>query len=404
MHIIIVLALAVIPVVVWGVLTFKQRRNNRRIMKFVMETASIPVEAIPEIAVGFASFVQDFHRVDLSEMPYAEQVKYILENYASLWQPEMQSYLRIPFKIQPANRKLPIIGAGAYLGELVRVCQPGSEWKKEAGNPVRLPRLKVECMAESTVSYEPFDMMFMVFISGNTEMFLAESIPFESRAQLEENIRKRRGERVYNDVEKVNFRAYLDHNLGTVTHEFTILDSPEMHVDVCVVKSADPYPAQRLVTCGMGGRCMNLPENARKNSPDRIELMIDLPVDWGLDCNSLQQEELNWPVRLLKTLAEYPWVEGGWLRLGYALSWPEPLAGNTRLSGIILSSPAVESFGKCEVKVASGKTVQICQIIPLYPEELDYRLEHGTRKLYERLGEDFSYIVNPRRKNMVTGE
>ena len=402
MFVIIVLALVGIPAIIWGMLIFRQRRNNRKMMQFVMETAAIPVDIIPEIATGLASFLQNVRQVDMSTMSYVEQIHYILENYAGFWHPDMISYIQVPSEFKPENRKLPVIAAGAYLGELVRVCQPYAEWKKDLKNPIGLPHLEVKCMADSVVFYEPFDRMLRAAMFGDTGKVLTELLPFESPELLDEDIRKRRSGNLYSRGEKESFEAFLTQNLGIIRQVFPLVDSVDMYVDMYVIESTEPYPAQRLVTCGMGGRAMYVPEDARKNSPDRIELLLDLPPEWRLDRESWDNERFYCPVRLLKNLVRFPWDTGTWFRLGHAVSWPEPFADNTRLTGVLLTSPAVDSFGRCEIKVSPGKMVHIYQVVPLYPEELDYRVEHGTRKLHELLGENFSYIVDPQRINAVT--
>ena len=372
-------------------------------MKFVMEVASIPISEISEIADSFAAYLQRTHSIDISAMSYAEQVRYILGNYAGMQNSDMASFIPISVLSKPNNGKLAVIAAGAYLGEAVRMHQTDSQWKNDPENPIKAPYLEIECMENSTISYQPFDLMLQVFISGNTEKAIADSLPFENRKMLDEKIRKQRSKNVYSGEEKAVFISFMEQCLGHADRTFSILNSPDMLVDAFIIPPSGEYDAIRIVTCGMGGRMMLLPEGSKGKNPDRIELMIDLPSDWDLDGEFWKDETLLWPIRLLHDLADYPWRNGTWFRLGSAVSWPEPFAENIGFTGVLLTAPVIDYFGKCEVKISPGKSVQIYQAVPLYPEELNYRIEHGTRKLHELLGDKFSYIVNPRRENAVTG-
>lgn len=404
MYIILIIAFAVIPAAIWGMLTIKRKRNNQKIMKLVMEIAALPLEQIPEYAAGFSAFMQNVHGIQLNTMSYMKQVKYILEKYAGLWHPDMSSYIRLPFKITRENLKLPVIAAGAYLGELIRACLPGTAWKKDADIPTKMPYLVVECLENSVISCSPFDIILRVFISGKTDVARMELRPFESREILDETLRLKRAVNVYSDQERENFELFLAQKFGPVKRVFRGVNSPDMLVDLYLFEAETPDPILRLITCGMGGRTMEPPENVENISPDRIELMIDLPADWPLDAVSLNDDQFNWPFRLLRKMIHYPWDPGAWFRLGHAVQWDEPLAQNTELSGVLLASPAVEDYGKCEVSVAPGKEVHLYQMVPLYPEELAYRREHGVRKLYNLLGEKFSFVIDSRRPNAAAGQ
>ena len=105
MHVITVLALIVIPVIIWGTLTLKRKRNNQQMMKFVMTTAAFPIEKIPETASGFAAFLKKVHAADISMMTYMEQVRYILENRKDLQCGEMRPFIQLPEEYMTEKEK-----------------------------------------------------------------------------------------------------------------------------------------------------------------------------------------------------------------------------------------------------------------------------------------------------------
>ena len=105
----------------------------------------------------------------------------------------------------------------------------------------------------------------------------------------------------------------------------------------------------------------------------------------------------------MKILARFPWDNETWLGFGHTIPWPEPFAENTKLTGVLLGLPAVNTLKESEIEVSPGKKVQIFQVIPIYQEEMDYKVENDADKLFELWGDSFSYVVNPQRRNGVTG-
>lgn len=63
----------------------------------------------------------------------------------------------------------------------------------------------------------------------------------------------------------------------------------------------------------------------------------------------------------------------------------------------------MNTLEESEIEVSPGKKVQIFQVIPIYQEEMDYKVENDADKLFELWGDSFSYVVDPQRKNGVTG-
>ena len=189
MYIGMILALIAVSATVWGLLTFYRRRKNRQMIKFVVETASLPLEEIPEIAAGLAAFLQNVHGIDIKAMSYADQVRYTAENYPLFWRPEMSSYIPVSLELKPEPRKLPIIAAGAYLGELVRM-NLSAEWKKDPDRLLKAPYLEVEWSGENPVSYQPFDLLLLASLTGNAEKAVAGALCFESLEILDEHVRE----------------------------------------------------------------------------------------------------------------------------------------------------------------------------------------------------------------------
>ena len=210
--------------------------------------------------------------------------------------------------------------------------------------------------------------------------------------------------KMYSPEEIDLVEKHLDAHFGpceSVIHE---LISPDgMHIDIYVIEPTEKYPCYRLITCGMGARRMHLPREARGQVPDRIELMISLPADWRFDEKSMEEERFGWPVSLLKYLARFPWVESIWLGWGHTLPL-EPFADNTQLSGVFIDAPEHYPFDAFKVVFPEKRAVYIFQAVPVYGEEIDYAVEHGSEELEKLLKDVVSRPVDVARKNYAEGK
>lgn len=386
----------------WMVQAYRKRRSKKQMIRAIAGIAALPLNLIPDIAAGFARFVKDAHGKDLAPMNYDQQLDYVLKNPLRLWRPEITSYIHTPGG-EAMGKELTRLAAGAYLGELVRARQT-AQWKKNAADPLQPPYLEVTCADDDVIPCNPFEMVLASVSEGKSAEALGVLLLFESREIMDNYIRTFRSGNVYSPEEAQAFDRYVEKTFGKIRQVFHEKNSPEMHIDVYIIEPSEAYPAVRLLTCGMGGRAMTMEEEVRNACPDRLELMIDLPTDWPLDREAMADEHYYWPIRLLKVLARFPWGNDTWLGFGHTVPWPEPFADNTKLTGALLSIPAVRTVEESEVEVSPGKKVQIFQVIPVYQEEMDYKVKNSAEKLHELWGDDFSYVLDPQRKNAVTGE
>lgn len=194
------------------------------------------------------------------------------------------------------------------------------------------------------------------------------------------------------DAVERHIAAYFG-DFPSVLHE---LVSPDVHVDVCIIPPADERGYYTLVTMGMGAHRMLVPEELAEQKLERAELLICLPPDWELD---REEERWYWPVRLLKSLARLPGDCGTWLGWGHTVDNREPYAENTALCGCILAAPqnVPEDAETCPLD--DGGEVNFYQVIPLYQEELEFKKEHDSGALLERMG-GVSFIVDTGRPNV----
>ena len=206
---------------------------------------------------------------------------------------------------------------------------------------------------------------------------------------------------VYTEEEMEAVEGHIDQYFGNVENVFHELVSPDIHVDICVVPPSEERDYYTLVTMGMGAHRMNVPEELAEYKLERAELAIALPADWKLDQESMKDEKWYWPIRLLKSLARLPIDCDSWLGHGHTVENREPFADNTKLCTATLIGPQGTEDGSEVCTLPGGEEVNFYQVIPLYEDELDYKLEHDVDALLNKM-RGISFVVNPTRQNAIT--
>ena len=206
---------------------------------------------------------------------------------------------------------------------------------------------------------------------------------------------------VYTEEEMEAVEGHIDQYFGNVENVFHELVSPDIHVDICVVPPSEERDYYTLVTMGMGAHRMNVPEELAEYKLERAELAIALPADWKLDQESMKDEKWYWPIRLLKSLARLPINCDSWLGHGHTVENRKPFADNTKLCTATLIGPQDTEDGSEVCTLPGGEEVNFYQVIPLYEDELDYKLEHDVDALLNKM-RGISFVVNPTRQNAIT--
>ena len=206
---------------------------------------------------------------------------------------------------------------------------------------------------------------------------------------------------VYTEEEMSAIEQHIKNTFGEFDNVFHELVSPDIHVDICVVPPSAERDYYTLVTMGMGAHRMNVPEELAEYKLERAELAIALPADWKLDQESMKDEKWYWPIRLLKSLARLPIASDTWLGFGHTMDNKENFAENTKLCAAILTGPQSTEEGGEVCTLPGGEEVNFYQVIPLYEDELDYKLEHDVDALLDKMA-GISFVVNPTRQDAIT--
>ena len=236
---------------------------------------------------------------------------------------------------------------------------------------------------------------------GDDQYFQIFLNPDGTKADAFWSSRKNSEPEVYSEDEMSAIEQHIKNTFGEFENVFHELVSPDIHVDICVVPPSEERDYYTLVTMGMGAHRMNVPEELAEYKLERAELAIALPADWKLVQESMQDERWYWPIRLLKVLARLPIASDTWLGFGHTMDNKENFAENTKLCAAILTGPQSTEEGGEVCTLPGGEEVNFYQVIPLYEDELDYKLEHDADALLDKMA-GISFVVNPTRQDAIT--
>ena len=206
---------------------------------------------------------------------------------------------------------------------------------------------------------------------------------------------------VYTEEEMEAVEGHIQQYFGKFENVFHEIVSPDIHVDICVVPPTEERDYYTLVTMGMGAHRMNVPEELAEYKLERAELAIALPADWKLDQESMKDETWYWPIRLLKVLARLPIASDTWLGFGHTMDNEEDFAENTKLCAAILTGPQDTEGGSEVCILPGGEEVNFYQVIPLYRDELEYKVAHDADALLDKMN-GISFVVEPDRQDAIT--
>lgn len=198
---------------------------------------------------------------------------------------------------------------------------------------------------------------------------------------------------LYTEEEMMCLEEHIEKYFGDIPTVFHEIKSEDIHVDVYVVPPSDERNYYTLVTMGMGAREMNAPEELENKS--RCELVMCLPPDWKIGEDA---PEWYWPIGLLKSLAHLPIDCDTWLGWGHTVDNQTELAPNTKLCGSLLVRPEDVENGADECTLPDGEVINFFEIIPLYQEEMEYKIDHDTTELLQCMN-GVSHIVDINRPN-----
>ena len=186
-----------------------------------------------------------------------------------------------------------------------------------------------------------------------------------------------------------------------VLHELIPLD---LHIDILLVKPKPLRDYYTLVTMGMCDRDMSVPQD--EDAPRFAELMMSLPPSWKFSDEAQQDERHGWPLFWLQSLARFPHQAETFLAPGHTIpngDPPEPIGPGTKLCCMLVREPLTtpDSFRTLKLK---KKTIHFYALVPLYQDEMEYKLAYGYEALAKLLDEHHvTELLDPKRPSVCLG-
>jgi len=159
---------------------------------------------------------------------------------------------------------------------------------------------------------------------------------------------------------------------------------------------------------------MNVPVSLGedRNLLSRSELLISLPGHWfdaderGMPLDGqLRDESRFWPIALLKWLARFPHEFDTWLWDGHTIpnrDPPVPYHPSTRLSGSILFLGLGPLSDNMVLELEDGGLIAFNTVVPLYGDEMTYKLNKGSDALLKKLvSQGVTDVLDPNRPNVL---
>lgn len=205
-----------------------------------------------------------------------------------------------------------------------------------------------------------------------------------------------------------DIEAHYEKYFGAIDNVYHEIVSDLVHIDVHMIPATEGRPWITLATTGMSELAMPVPDFEGSAAYRRAELLIYLPPDWPLTLESFENEDNYWPIRWLKLLARMPHEYETWLGEGHTIpnnDPPERIA-NTPFSGFLLLPPLLSQPEEAyRLETADGETIRFYCLIPLYTEEMDYKIEHGVAALLDRFDTRYiTEVVDITRPNLAPGK
>ena len=198
---------------------------------------------------------------------------------------------------------------------------------------------------------------------------------------------------------------FIESGIGKYDFVYHELASPDIHCDIYVINPTKEYPFYRLLTFGAGAYKMKVPGKlTREQSAElaRAEYMISLPVNWDLE---LKNDTSYWPVKILKTAARLPIMCKTWLGFGHTVQYDEDITQcypGTNFNSFLVSEFTENNKRSLTAQLPSGKLVNFYQLIPLYPQELEYALNNSSIELLDKLEQQKHFeVIDPNRKTVI---
>lgn len=197
---------------------------------------------------------------------------------------------------------------------------------------------------------------------------------------------------------------HIEKYYGTNYNMIDFDEGSELPIMITVIPPTKDKNYYKLITFGMGAYKANVPEELKNFNVDRVELVAYLPPDFDPKGKSFSE---LWIVKYMKVLGNMMMYEDTWLGLGHTISNGEPFDTDTQFNGVILDFVHNVKENAIGCELPSGDAVTFYQFIPLYEEEMLYKIKNGCDALFnlftKHYGRNYIGIIDNSRPNFCEG-
>lgn len=207
---------------------------------------------------------------------------------------------------------------------------------------------------------------------------------------------------VYTQEEMKDFEEYIIQNFGEYSKVYHELYSPDVHIDILVIPPTPEHNFYKLITEGVGAYKMNTPDIAKDYELERAELIIYLPPEWNM---KISNSNYDWVIKNLKMIGRIPIEENSWIGWGHTISHDPngniPFSDKTKFCATLLINATTYNNKDLHFRFEDKGKINFYQLIPLYKEELQYKMNNGLEALLEIFDENnLDLVLDLNRKNL----
>lgn len=186
-------------------------------------------------------------------------------------------------------------------------------------------------------------------------------------------------------------------------HRVAEVDIFDGQVPLLALTLESRSPITVLMTNGLSDYTMSVPEVLK--GLEHNELYFCLPSYWDLEDS--KNENMNWVTPWIQRLTNYVLDKKSWFGHGHTMPCGQEMnsLSSTMLQNhFFLSNPILLEKELAPLKVGA-KTVQFLAIIPIFPDEMDYKQGKGTLKLMRKfLSNGVTELLDDYRKTVLSSK
>jgi hypothetical protein len=178
-----------------------------------------------------------------------------------------------------------------------------------------------------------------------------------------------------------DLKSALEARFGA--HRVAEISSPEGEFPLLLLELELKSPVTVLMTNGLSN--FTMPVHEKHQSKAHVELYFCLPSYWNFE--DLNDPNANWIYTWIRRLANYVVEKNTWFGHGHTMPCGKemnPLSATMKQNHFFLSEPMLLELELAPLNL-ENKTVHFLAIIPIFPDEMDFKQGKGTFKFQQKL-------------------